>query len=132
MGEKGECNFSDSLFVRKKDPFRNAFPAAAEDAMVNLANLKKLGEWVQNDLRPAVQALGRKAGVEEATGLGLPELCSRTEYVRSRGPPATLAVDPDSVFFETEIPGILRRLQEMNRRSRYKDDNVEASKVFPH
>ena len=125
------CDFADGLFVKKKDPFRDAFPNAAEDAMVNLANVKKMGEWVQNELRPAVQALGKKAGVKEAETLGLPELCARRAYVESSAPPASIAISPDSLFFEDEIPKVLERVQRLNRRSRYLDDNARAKDVFP-
>ena len=59
-GAMSSCDFADGLFVKKKDPFRDAFPTAAEDNMVNLANMKKMAEWVKAELQPAVQALARR------------------------------------------------------------------------
>jgi hypothetical protein len=126
------CDFADGLFVKKKDPFRDAFPNAAEDAVVNLANLKKMGEWVQNELRPAVRALGKKAGVKEAESLGLPELCARRAYVEPTAPPASIAISPDSLFFEDDIPRVLAKVRQLNRRSRYPDDTTPATGAFPH
>ena len=124
------CDFADGLFVKKKDPFRDAFPTAAEDNMVNLANMKKMAEWVKAELQPAVQALGKKAGVKEAESLGLPQLCVRRAYVESTAPPASIEISPDSLFFEDEIPKIMDKIHRLNRRSRYLDDNVKARKVF--
>ena len=56
------CDFADGLFVKKKDPFRDAFPTAAEDNMVNLANMKKMAEWVKrNSNRPCKPLARRRA-----------------------------------------------------------------------